>query len=141
MVLAAGRDCQLFGRPLLRRARRHSPGTARFREMGMVVISSSIAVGPISQTLTADGKPTGEGGKALAHAFPRFADDLAWWMEAARRSGRRRSRPIERDAGSEEPRLQRNNGGSAPIFRHALDSRLRLHLPSSVFFPGARSAP
>src|SRR6195952_308214 len=37
-------------------------------EMGMVVISSSLAVGPISQTLTEDGKVTGEGGgKALAH--------------------------------------------------------------------------
>src|ERR1700709_1808409 len=37
-------------------------------EMGMVVISSSLAAGPISQTLTEDGKPTAEsGGKALAH--------------------------------------------------------------------------
>ena len=53
-------------------------------EMGMVVISSTIAVGPIAQTLTEDGKPAGEGGKALSHAFPRFADDLVWWMEAAR---------------------------------------------------------
>jgi NAD(P)H-dependent FMN reductase len=53
-------------------------------EMGMVVISSTIAVGPISQSLSADGKPAGEGGKALARAFPRFADDLAWWMEAAK---------------------------------------------------------
>ena len=47
-------------------------------EMGMVVISSSLAVGPISQTLDADGQPTGEPGAALAKAFPRFADDLAW---------------------------------------------------------------
>src|SRR3954470_22127305 len=53
-------------------------------EMGMVVISSSIAVGPIAQTLSEDAKPTGEGGKALSHAFPRFADDLMWWMEAAK---------------------------------------------------------
>ena len=53
-------------------------------EMGMVVISSAIAVGPIAQTLSADGKPIGEGGKALEHAFPRFADDLTWWMEAAK---------------------------------------------------------
>src|SRR4249919_2338305 len=48
-------------------------------EMGMVVISSQISAGPIAQTLTEDGKPTGEGGKALSHAFPRFADDLVWW--------------------------------------------------------------
>jgi NAD(P)H-dependent FMN reductase len=53
-------------------------------EMGMVVISSTIAAGPIAQTLLVEGKPTGEGGKALAQAFPRFADDLAWWMEAAK---------------------------------------------------------
>src|SRR6267378_5386083 len=38
-------------------------------EMGMVVISSSIAVGPIAQTLSEDGKPVGEGGKALEQAF------------------------------------------------------------------------
>src|SRR6476469_4513674 len=60
-------------------------------EMGMVVISSTIAAGPIAQTLTADGTPTGEGGKALAQAFPRFADDLAWWIEAAK--GQRARKP------------------------------------------------
>jgi NAD(P)H-dependent FMN reductase len=53
-------------------------------EMGMVVISSTIAVGPIAQTLSADGRPIGEGGKALETAFPRFVDDLTWWMEAAK---------------------------------------------------------
>jgi len=60
-------------------------------EMGMVVVSSTIAVGPIAQTLAPDGKPTGEGGKALERAFPRFADDLAWWMEAAQ--GQRQRKP------------------------------------------------
>ena len=40
-------------------------------EMGMVVISSSIAVGPIAQTLDAEGKPIGEGGKALLACPPR----------------------------------------------------------------------
>ena len=62
-------------------------------EMGMVVISSSIAVGPIAQALDQAGKPTGEGGKALERAFPRFADDLAWWMEAARAQRERRKPP------------------------------------------------
>src|SRR3954451_22182968 len=62
-------------------------------EMGMVVISSSIAAGPIAQTLTEDGKPSGEGGKALSHAFPRFADDLEWWMEAARAQREKRGVP------------------------------------------------
>jgi NAD(P)H-dependent FMN reductase len=63
-------------------------------EMGMVVISSSLAAGPISQTLTEDGKPTAEGaGKALVHAFPRFAEDLAWWMEAAKMQRERKKPP------------------------------------------------
>ncbi len=53
-------------------------------EMGMVVVSSSLAVGNIGQALSAAAEPTGEGGAALARAFPRFADDLAWWTEAAR---------------------------------------------------------
>src|ERR1700732_4106199 len=53
-------------------------------EMGMVVISSTLTVGPIAQLLSASGQPIGEGGKALAQAFPRFADDLAWWIEAAK---------------------------------------------------------
>jgi NAD(P)H-dependent FMN reductase len=53
-------------------------------EMGMVVTSSTIAVGPIAQTLSAESEPTGEGGKALQKSFPRFADDLMWWVEAAK---------------------------------------------------------
>jgi|GraSoiStandDraft_46_1057282.scaffolds.fasta_scaffold49688_1 NAD(P)H-dependent FMN reductase len=61
-------------------------------EMGMVVVSSTIAVGPIAQALSAEGKPTGEGGKALERSFPRFADDLTWWMEAAN-AQRQRSKP------------------------------------------------
>src|SRR6266566_4208458 len=62
-------------------------------EMGMVVISSTIAAGPIAQTLSEQGEPTGEGGKALARAFPRFADDLAWWMEAAKMQRARKPPP------------------------------------------------
>lgn len=62
-------------------------------EMGMVVVSSTIGVGSISQALSADGRPTGEGGKALEHAFPRFADDLTWWMEAAKAQRSRQKPP------------------------------------------------
>jgi NAD(P)H-dependent FMN reductase len=62
-------------------------------EMGMVVISSTIAVGPIAQTLSEQGEPTGEGGKAMERAFPRFADDLAWWMEAAKAQRARKPPP------------------------------------------------
>jgi NAD(P)H-dependent FMN reductase len=62
-------------------------------EMGMVVVSSTIAAGPIAATLSADGEPIGEGGKALEHIFPRFADDLAWWMDAAKAQRQRREPP------------------------------------------------
>jgi NAD(P)H-dependent FMN reductase len=62
-------------------------------EMGMVVVSSTIAVGPIGQTLAADGVPMGEGGKALEGAFPRFADDLTWWVEAAKMQRQRKKPP------------------------------------------------
>ncbi len=53
-------------------------------EMGMVVVSSTLAVGSIGQAFDPLGQPVGESGAALARAFPRFADDLAWWTEAAR---------------------------------------------------------
>lgn len=62
-------------------------------EMGMVVVSSTIAVGPIAQTLSTEGEPTGEGGKALERAFPRFADDLTWWIEAAKAQRQRKAPP------------------------------------------------
>lgn len=62
-------------------------------EMGMVVVSSTISVGPISQTLTPEGAPTGEGGKALERGFPRFADDLLWWVEAAKAQHEKKKPP------------------------------------------------
>ena len=62
-------------------------------EMGMVVVSSTIAVGPIGQTLTADNTPIGGGGEALERAFPRFADDLMWWVEAAKMQRQRKKPP------------------------------------------------
>jgi len=62
-------------------------------EMGMVVISSTLTVGPIQDALTEAGEPTGEGGAALERAFGRFADDLAWWTEAARAQRARKAPP------------------------------------------------
>lgn len=53
-------------------------------EMGMVVIPSTVAVGPIVKTLDENGAPIGEAGLALDRAFSRFADDLAWWAAAAK---------------------------------------------------------
>jgi NAD(P)H-dependent FMN reductase len=62
-------------------------------EMGMVVISSTLAVGPIADTLDTDGAPTGAPGEGLARAFPRFADDLAWWTEAAKAQRAKKAPP------------------------------------------------
>jgi NAD(P)H-dependent FMN reductase len=53
-------------------------------EMGMVVVSSTVAVGGIGHAFDASGEPAGDGGAALTRAFPRFADDLGWWTQAAR---------------------------------------------------------
>src|SRR6202166_1121110 len=38
-------------------------------EMGMIVVSSSLSVGPISRTLSDKGEPIGEDGTRLEHAF------------------------------------------------------------------------
>ncbi|MFZ0421655.1 MAG: NADPH-dependent FMN reductase [Xanthobacteraceae bacterium] len=62
-------------------------------EMGMVVISSTIAVGPIAQALSAEGEPVGATGRAVEEAFPRFADDLTWWIEAAKAQRARKPPP------------------------------------------------
>ncbi len=62
-------------------------------EMGMVVVSSTIAVGSIGQTLSIDAEPVGSGGQAIEQAFPRFADDLMWWVEAAKAQRQRRAPP------------------------------------------------
>jgi NAD(P)H-dependent FMN reductase len=65
-------------------ARSNSIWHAVLSEMGMVVVSSTLTVGSIGSSLDEHGQPSGSGGEALAKAFPRFADDLAWWTEAAR---------------------------------------------------------
>ena len=60
----------------------------------MVVVSSTLMVGPIGAALDEAGTPTtGEGGAALSRAFARFAEDLEWWAEAARRQRERRVPP------------------------------------------------
>ena len=53
-------------------------------EMGMIVISSTVAIGPIEATLDAQGEPIGDAGRLTQKAFSRLADDLAWWTSAAR---------------------------------------------------------
>jgi NAD(P)H-dependent FMN reductase len=63
-------------------------------EMGMIVISSSVSVGPIAAALDERGQPTGPGGQALLSSFPAFADDLAWWAEAAKAQRSRHAPPF-----------------------------------------------
>jgi NAD(P)H-dependent FMN reductase len=53
-------------------------------EMGIVVISSTLAVGPIAETFDAQGEPIGDVGRVVRKAFGRVADDLAWWTSAAK---------------------------------------------------------
>ena len=74
-------------------ARSNSTWHAILSEMGMIVTSSTLTVGPIAQTLDADAQPTGPAGAALDRSFTKFADDLAWWTEAAREQRARRAPP------------------------------------------------
>jgi NAD(P)H-dependent FMN reductase len=53
-------------------------------EMGMIVISSTLSVGPVTETLNERSQPTGSAGKHLEGAFSTFAEDLAWWANAAK---------------------------------------------------------
>jgi len=69
------------------------PWHGTLSEMGMIVISSTLAVASISTALDADNKPFGSGGDALARAFPRFADDLSWWTEAVKRQRAHKAPP------------------------------------------------
>lgn len=53
-------------------------------EMGMAVTSSILPVGGIAAAFDEEGKPAGDSGRRLEKAFPRFADDLNWWIDAAK---------------------------------------------------------
>ena len=62
-------------------------------EMGMIVVSSSMAIGPITEALDEQGTPIGESGAYLQRAFPKIVDDLAWWMKAAKTQRQRLAPP------------------------------------------------
>ena len=68
-------------------------GTAHCRRWAWLSMSSTLAVGPIAEALDADAKPIGDAGRALERAFPRFADDLGWWTEAAKSQRARKAPP------------------------------------------------
>ncbi|MBV9882858.1 MAG: NAD(P)H-dependent oxidoreductase [Sphingomonadaceae bacterium] len=82
-----------YSRGRLSGARSNSAWHGILSEMGMAVISSTLTVGPIEDTLDPEGRPIGPAGAALERAFPRFADDLAWWTEAAIRQHARTPPP------------------------------------------------
>lgn len=65
-------------------ARSNSAWHATLGEMGMIVAPATVTVAQIGQTLDADDQPQGEGGQALVRGFSRFADELLWWIEAAK---------------------------------------------------------
>ncbi len=52
-------------------------------EMGMVVTSTSLALGGVHKAFDETGAPTGDDGERLQRNFPKFAADLRWWAEAA----------------------------------------------------------
>ncbi len=74
-------------------ARSNSAWHSTLSEMGMVVISSTVTVGPIAETLSPTGEPIGDAGRFLENAFSRFASDLSWWTEAAQAQRQRRAPP------------------------------------------------
>ena len=62
-------------------------------EMGMAVISSILPVARIGKAFDSDGQPAGDEGKQLERLFPRFADDLNWWIDAAKAQRARQEPP------------------------------------------------
>jgi len=65
-------------------ARSNSSWHATLTELGMLVVPSTITVGGITASLDESGQPIGEGGTALERSFPRFAETLEWWAQAAK---------------------------------------------------------
>ena len=62
-------------------------------EMGMVVISSTLALGAVGESFDEGGKPIGPTESYLRERFPPFADDLQWWTEAAKAQRARKTPP------------------------------------------------
>lgn len=52
--------------------------------LGMVVTPASLSLARIGGAFGPDDQPNGEDGERIVKAFPRFADDLVWWVDAAR---------------------------------------------------------
>lgn len=62
--------------------------------MGMVVTSTALSLARIGGAFDADGVPTGEDGSRIEKGFPRFANDLNWWIDAAKAQRARTGTPF-----------------------------------------------
>ena len=63
-------------------------------EMGMVVVSSTIAVGPIGQTLSAEGEPTRRERQGARSGRSRALPTIfMWWVEAGKAQRERKAPP------------------------------------------------
>ena len=62
-------------------------------EMGMVVTSMPLALGGVHKAFDKTGKPAGDDGERLIRNFPKFADDLRWWAEAAKAQRAKKAPP------------------------------------------------
>ncbi|HZG33353.1 MAG TPA: NADPH-dependent FMN reductase, partial [Sphingopyxis sp.] len=62
--------------------------------MGMVVTSTPLSLARIGGAFDEGGQPAGEDGGRIAKAFPRFADDLGWWIDAAGAQRARQAPPF-----------------------------------------------
>lgn len=58
---------------------------ASLAEMGMPSVSSVFSVARIHKTLSEKGEPTADAYDGFEDGFWRFANDLVWWSEAAKR--------------------------------------------------------
>ena len=65
-------------------ARSNSLWHPTLTSLGMLVLPGTITVGGITGSLDEGGQPTGDGGAALDRSFPRFAETLEWWAQAAK---------------------------------------------------------
>lgn len=62
----------------------HADWTVTLSAMGMAVMPERLSVGQIGDALDEQGQPQGDGGAALERGFPKFADTLVWWAQAAK---------------------------------------------------------
>ncbi len=62
--------------------------------MGMVVTSTPLSLARIGGAFDEGGQPAGEDGGRIAKAFPRFVDDLGWWIDAAGAQRARQAPPF-----------------------------------------------